>query len=164
MIEYTSFNFTLLKGKVRVNSKTEVSALLLLFILKFSGLSISKQRGADVWTVIEHFLQKFISVAAPFIMNTNTFHEIDIERKRLYMENENIGVSDSVVAHEEGRRKSRRKKGKVEYRKMEEKYNQILDEEDATEKSKVGVGISEKKPIPVSIARSNGRSHIFACK
>lgn len=131
-----------------MNSKTEVSVLILLFIFKFFVLSISKQRGADVWTAIEHFLGKFISVAAPFIMNTNTFHEIDIERKRLYMENENSGVSDSVDAHEEGRRMSRRKKAKVEYRKMEEKYNQMLDEEDATEKSKVGVGISEKKPIP----------------
>jgi hypothetical protein len=84
-------------------------------------------------------------------MNTNTFHEIDIERKRLYMENENSGVHDSVDTHEEGRRMSRRKKAKVEYRKMEEKYNQMLDEEDTSEKSKVGgLGISEKKPIPES--------------
>jgi len=51
VIEFTSCNFTLLKGKVRVDSKTEVSVLLALFIIKVFIPSISKQRGAGVWTV-----------------------------------------------------------------------------------------------------------------
>ncbi|PSN36278.1 Lysine-specific histone demethylase 1A [Blattella germanica] len=78
-------------------------------------------------------------------MNTNTIHEIDIDRKRLCLE-DTSGVSESVDAQEEGRRMSRRKKAKVEYRKMEEKYNQLLDDEDAAEKSKaVGLVLGDKK-------------------
>ncbi|XP_015514778.2 lysine-specific histone demethylase 1A [Neodiprion pinetum] len=45
---------------------------------------------------------------------------------------------------------SRRKKAKVEYREMEEKYNQIDDENasDTSEKSKTGLGTPEKKILP----------------
>ncbi|XP_046742851.1 lysine-specific histone demethylase 1A isoform X1 [Diprion similis] len=45
---------------------------------------------------------------------------------------------------------SRRKKPKVEYREMEEKYNQIDDENasDTSEKSKTGLGTPEKKILP----------------
>ncbi|KAJ9591190.1 hypothetical protein L9F63_002261 [Diploptera punctata] len=78
-------------------------------------------------------------------MNTNTIHEIDVDRKRLCLD-ETSGVGESVDAQEEGRRMSRRKKAKVEYRKMEEKYNQLLDDEDAAEKSKTGgLVLGEKK-------------------
>ncbi|XP_033326028.2 lysine-specific histone demethylase Su(var)3-3 isoform X1 [Megalopta genalis] len=45
---------------------------------------------------------------------------------------------------------SRRKRAKVEYREMEEKYNQLEDENasDTSEKSKTGLVTPEKKPVP----------------
>ncbi|XP_069690612.1 lysine-specific histone demethylase 1A-like isoform X2 [Periplaneta americana] len=78
---------------------------------------------------------------------------IDLERKRPCLAIESSGVSDTVDTQEEGRRMSRRKKAKVEYREMEEKYSQLLDEEDASdasEKSKAGgTATPEKKLAPI---------------
>ncbi|XP_023709378.1 lysine-specific histone demethylase 1A [Cryptotermes secundus] len=93
-------------------------------------------------------------------MNTNVLKKdkregvsypiIDLEHERPCLANESVGVRDTVDTREEGRRMSRRKKAKVEYREMEEKYSQLLDEEDvsdASEKSKAGGTATPEKKL-----------------
>jgi len=74
----------------------------------------------------------------------------DLDRRHPCLQIERGGVKDRVDAEEDGRRMSRRKKAKVEYHEMEEKYSQLLDEEDvsdASEKSKAGGAATPEKKL-----------------
>ncbi|GLH00623.1 Possible lysine-specific histone demethylase 1, partial [Gryllus bimaculatus] len=80
---------------------------------------------------------------------------IELDGKRPFSGADSCGPGDTNESLDEGRRMSRRKKAKVEYREMEEKYNQLLEEEDASDASEKSKGGGTPTPDKKFLAQES---------